>query len=199
MVKKRSVERKIYVGLAVVLGIAVVLGGGLFFIFGEDTPEVLGFDKLGIGGDEQDDLRSDENADLDSSGNVSGESEENVSIVGSGSDRFICSEWSQVQYSLGNFFEEIECLVYGVEGCESVRATCGSEVFNLDYETGGAFRIRHSVFSGDQEIEFEIVEENVGARGRATLRAEVEMEGVFDVGSLRCIVDSDSIPHKCIG
>ncbi len=198
MVKKRSVARNVYVGLAVVLGIAVVLAGGLLFIFGEDTPKVLGFGKQGMEDSERADLGSDEGIDSDSSGNLSGEFEVGV-IEGDSGSIFVCSEWKQVQYSLGDFFEEIECLVYGVEGCESVRAVCGSEVFNLDYETGGVFKIRHSVFSGDQEVGFEIIEENVGARGRVALRAEIELEGIFDVGSLKCVVDSDSIVHKCVG
>lgn len=197
--------RNIYVGLAVVLGVAVVFIGGMFFIFGSETIEVFDFRSQESDVRSQDDFGDDDVA-LDESGNVGGGAGGGVggdSGGGGGSGGedvgFVCSRWQPVQYSFGNFFENVECLVYGVGGCERVRAVCGAEVFNLDYELGGIFGVKFFLFSGDDEISLEVIEEDVGARGRVSLRSEVVLDGEFDVGGLRCVVDSGRVPARCMG
>ena len=198
----------LYIGLLIGGGVAVVLAGGMFFVFGEGTLNVFDFKNQDAvdggqynfrGGDfdvEDDGVLSDSGEVASSSGGGGGGSSSGDS--GDEDIGFVCSDWKPVQYSLGNFVDDIECLVYGIDGCEKVKAVCGSQVLNLDYATGGIFGIRHSVFLGDEEVSFKVIEENVGPRGRVTLRAEMMLEGVFDVGSLKCVVDSERIPEYCV-
>jgi len=201
----------LYIGLLVAGGVTVVLVVGIFFVFGEDTLNVFDFkdqDAVGSGQDDfkggdfdvgDDGVESDSGEVASSSGGGGGGSSSGDSGDGDEDIGFVCSDWRPVQYSLGNFVDDIECLVYGIDGCEKVKATCGSQVFNLDYATGGIFGIRHSVFLGDEEVSFKVIEENVGPRGRVALRAEMVLDGIFDVGNLKCVVDSERIPEHCVG
>ncbi len=210
--KRKFIAKWIVIGLAIIFGAMAVLAGGALFIFGSDAIDFLNReygmmpasdDDRGGSSDEGEVSVNIEGSDVEDLGGSGASGGGGGGGSGGGNDGgsvgFICSEWQPVQYSLGNFFENIECLVYGVGGCDKVKATCGSEVFNLDYDIGGVFGIRHSLFSGDDEIGFDIVEKEVRSRDRKTLRTEIILEGSFDVGSLKCVVDSGKIPEKCLG
>ncbi len=192
---KKGVLRNVLIGVGIIFGLALILGMGVLFVFGDRVSDVA-WDK-----DDEDVVSSVAEVRLEIEGgaveDLGGDSDGDGG-GSSGDVGFVCSEWQPVQYSLGNFFENIECLVYGVDGCERVRAVCGSELFNLDYDLGGVFEIRHSLFSGDDEIEFEIIEENVGTRERAVLRTEIMLDGLFDVGSLECVVNTERVPQLCV-
>ncbi len=214
MRNKKKVMRRVWIWASVVLGLCVVGVGGIFFVFGDETLEVVGLGDRDSGVRGQDGLSNEDVGmdDDDVSGVASGGASGGGgggSSSGGGDAGGVCSEWQPVQYSIGNFFEHIECLVYGVGGCDKVKAVCGSEVFNLDYEAGGNFGIRFSLFEGvevlmgqevsGEEIGFEIIEEGLGARERVSLMSEIVVDGEFNVGELRCVVNSESVPMKCVG
>ena len=107
-----------------------------------------------------------------------------------------CTRFQYVQYSLSNFVEEAECLVYGVGGCEQVRIVCSSKVFNMDYEIGGNFGIVYSLTSGNETIGSERMGKEVGARTGDVLRVEVVKDGLFDISSLGCSIDMEIVPKR---
>lgn len=191
--------KSLYVWL-IVIGVSVsVLIAGELFIFGigslsEDDGSF--FEENSYVDDSEEVSLSDEEQVVSSEGAGGGSGGASGGEAGAG---FVCSKWQPVQYSLGEFDENIECLVYGVGVCNRVKASCGVEVFNLDYDIEGIFGIRFSLFSGDDEIAFEVVDADVGAREREALDAEIFLDGEFDVGSLKCVIDSDRVPRECLG
>ena len=191
----------VYVALITVVVLAVVVAGGVLFVFGgnvfpAEEVKAATSDNARVAIDileNEDNIEDKTNDAIDSSGGGGGASSDSIDgVVDSG------CVLQPVQYSLGEFVEQIECLFYGVDGCERVLAICESEIFNLDYDFGGDFVIKQSLFDGEDELDFELIEENVDARERVALRSEISLDGDFDVESLRCVVDSVEIPSRCL-
>lgn len=201
--KKRSkkIIRRVGVGLGIFIVAVLVLVGGVFFVFGDDTASIFGARFpvfIGGGGEDLGDDYVDSRI-VSSGGGEVGVSDGGASGGGGGGGAFVCNDWRPIQYSLANFNENIECLIYGVGTCEKVKASCSSELVNLDYDVGGNFGIRFSYFTGMQEDAFEVIEWEVSPRGRVILRSEVILYGSYDVSSMKCVVDSEIIPEKCFG
>jgi hypothetical protein len=192
-----------YVALIVFLGVAV-LTGGMFFVFGDDTLGVVGI-KDQIMDEENSDMNNSENSDAFifnkdgiavAAGSGGGGGGSGVSNLIEGV--FGCSEWKPVQYSFRNFFEDIECLVYGDLGCEKAKATCKVDISNLDSELGGTFSVGHSLYYEDQAVGFNIAEEYIEPLKKKTLTSEIIVDGNFDIDSFKCNVNVNTIPTRCL-
>lgn len=185
-----------FIVLFVVFGVVFVFGDKIFEVV-EDRSPFFG-ESLASG---EDDVSVD---DVDLNGDeidgvVAGDSSEGGgegSGGSSGGSSPGCTRFQYVQYSLSNFVEEAECLVYGVGGCEQVRIVCSSKIFNMDYEIGGNFGIVYSLTSGNDSIGSERMEKEVEARTSDVLRVEVIKDGLFDVNSLGCSIDMEIVPKR---
>lgn len=209
---KKRVRSFLKWGVVVFLGffvLTVLIAVGFVFIFGEDAIDnpfgYLPFSgSNGVNNDKINENANDVFGSSNGGGGASGSSS-----GGESGSSFVCNGWEDVQYSIGNFIENIECLVYGINGCERVRAVCGSDVYNLDSDVGGAFAIRYSVYSGDTlgeeydshegELSYEVVEKDIGANSKGTFVSEMTLDGEFDTSNLKCVVDKESVPTKCTG
>jgi hypothetical protein len=194
--------RDVYFWSIVVFGAVALLVGGMFFVFGKDTVNVIVGEKRVVDSDGEiipDDVLNSEEKIVPyggAGGGASGGSGGGGGVEGMDPS---CERWYPVDYSLGKFFEKIECLVEGDSGCESVKASCGSEVTNLDYSIGGIFSVRNSLISNGEEVGFGVGSENIAARGFVNIGNEILVDGVFDIENLSCIVNVESVPLKCVG
>jgi len=200
--KGRDVFRKVFLGVLIILVLGVIVFAGTFFVFGNDLLDTVGDGEFFAGSSRSADAgdRGVENVNnlgddrmVSSGGGGSG----GASSSSDDSSEVTCP-MQQVQYSLGNFVEKAECLLYGVGGCEKVKVICSAELYNLDRDVGGLFGIQYSLTSGNEVLEVKVVEADVGTRSRVILRTEIVKDGLFDVGKLGCSIDMESVPMKCI-
>jgi hypothetical protein len=199
--KVKVIFRRFLFGM-IALGLMLLIASlGVLFVYGGNAFDVLGDVGGFFSGEDEDILKDNEDPNSgDGRAGAGGGSGGGGSGggTGTGEEDSACSYWGPIQYSLGEFEENIECLIYGVEGCEKVKATCTAELRNLNDNVGGVFGIRFSLFSGGFPVISEIVEENLGPRERVVMRGEMMLEGdVYDVSSLECVTESEFIPVKC--
>lgn len=104
----------------------------------------------------------------------------------------------QIQYSLKNFKNSVECTNTGANGCISLVVNCSMEVYNLDREVDGIFGIRYSlVNSENEELDFELVQKNVGFDAPEFFSAEFirsDISGVDEDST--CPFTMETIPRK---
>lgn len=201
--KKRSgrVLKFFVIGVGVFLGVILLVAGGLIFVFGEDIIEhpldYLPFkDSVGIGYESNDDFV--EGEDAASFGGGGGGGGGGAAEGGIVTKEPVCLRWEPVQYSIGDFDENIECLVYGIGICNKIKGKCYAQVKNLDDEVSGTFDIRFSLSSGGfEEAYYEIVSEEIGAKEKVLLGTDFEIEGEFDMASLEFVIDTESVPQRC--
>ena len=184
--------------------VLIILIGGSFFIFGSDVLDSFGktnfIDKdsvqNGDGGTNGDGQVTESGiAILNKSGEGSGES---GGGGGTPDSVFICNRYQPLQYSLGSFIKDVECLVNGTTECEKIRVECSTELYNLDYDASGVFKIKYSLTSEGEILGYDFDDGNVGARNTDVLNVEFVEEGSFDVDKMGCLIDMDSVPQKCV-
>ena len=181
----------------VVFGLVATVGFGAFFVFGDEVLKAVGDDRFFGGDSYSDDREYDDGGDLveGDEGFVSGGGG-SVGGGGDSDDVYICPT-DPLQYSLTKFISDVECLVYGVGGCESVKMVCSAELRNLDYEVGGIFGIEYSLVSDGEILEARVIETDIAPRAKSVFRTEIFVEGEFDVGALECAIDMENVPVKC--
>lgn len=111
---------------------------------------------------------------------------------------FICNRYQPLQYSIGSFIQDVECLVNGTTGCDKIKVKCSSELYNLDYNTGGVFGIRYSLTSGGDILDYDIDSGRVEPRRAEVFSVEFVKSGSFNVDNMGCLIDMDSVARKCI-
>jgi hypothetical protein len=106
----------------------------------------------------------------------------------------------QVQYSLKNFRDDILCLENGSVGCSKMKVNCFVEVYNFDAGVDDIFEVRYSlVDSNEDELDFKLVEGNVGVGSSKIFSAEFIWEDENGVDeNLNCAFGMERIPDKKI-
>ena len=190
--------KRVYIGLAVIGVLVFVLGW--IFVFGDkvldsvDSGEFLGrdsyVDKERGEAENGEQVIEDERRELEDvvKGEADGAGEPSESEVG--------YRTQQVQYSLRNFVESVECLENGTTKCNKIGVNCSVEVYNLDHEVGGIFGIRYSLISDEKELDSEVAEKDIGVGEMGVLKVGFVREGSFgfDV-DWGCSIDMESVPQ----
>ncbi len=191
------------VSVIVVILIVVV---GVVFLFGDEVLQMRDSEKplesdsnpesveevSGIDGEDSEEVI----ADVDEVGGVGGSSAdgEDSEDVAKGTN----CKMQQIQYSLKNFKNSVECTNVGADGCIKLVVNCSVEVYNLDRDAEGIFEIRYSlVDSNDEELDFELVQKNVRFDVPEIFSAEFirsDMSGVDE--DLTCPFTMETIPTK---
>ncbi len=197
--------RSIYLGIISIISLVIFIALCFVFVFGENSLDVIKGKNLDIeatASDNDDSLIIDSNINNEKKLTIDSDSSSNEGGGGGGLSKedsgFICNKLQPVQYSLKNFVEDISCLENIDNKCVSVAINCSVEVYNLDHVVSGIFGIKYSVVSGEDIFEEKIDEKNIMIGDMEILNAEFLLNGSFDIEDLKCSIDMNSIPNKCI-
>ena len=182
----------------VISGIVVVLVilFGLLFVFGDEVLQVVDEVMSSEGSSNLEKIEEDEDVgvvseaggveDSDTGGGESGD-------VGEVSD---CN-MQQIQYSLKDFKNSVECMDTGEVGCTRVVVSCSMEVYSFGSGVG-IFGIRYAlVDSNDNGLDFELIEKEVEFGTPVVFSTEFvrsDMSGVDE--DLSCPFTVETVPRK---
>lgn len=187
--------------IVLVIFILAVFVSGVLFIFGDSvldgSVKDIFFSKDSVVKSGDDSAGADVWNNVDEVG-FSGEGGSEGSGGGSSDSVFICSKYQPLQYSLGSFVQDVVCLVNGTVECDKVSVKCSSELYNLDYDSGGVFGVRYSLAYSGEVLDYDVDSGNVGPRSAEVLNVEFAREGSFNVDDIVCLVDMDSVARKCV-
>ncbi len=182
----------------VVFGIMVVLVilFGLLFVFGDEVLRVVD-DVMSSGGSSSSENIVDDGdvGVVSEAGGVEG-SDVGGSESGDVGEVADC-RMQQVQYSLKNFKNSVECTDMGEVGCTRVVVSCSMEVYSF-YDGVGVFGIRYAlVDSDDEELDFELIEKEVEFGTPVVFSTEFvrsDMSGVDE--DLSCPFTVETVPLR---
>ncbi|MEA3248459.1 MAG: hypothetical protein U9Q73_02010 [Nanoarchaeota archaeon] len=104
----------------------------------------------------------------------------------------------QIQYSLRNFENSVECTDMGVNGCIELVVRCSMEVYSFDRDISGNFGIRYALVDANgSELDFKLIEKEVEFGNSVIFSTEFVREDMFGVDdNLTCPFTVESVPRK---
>ena len=176
------------------LVVVLMILAGLFFVFGDEVLRVVDDLMSSEGKSNLENIVWGEGIEDGGAGEVedlsAGESDS------AGLEESGCN-MQQIQYSLKNFENSVECTDTGINGCISLVVSCSMEVYSFE-DGEGIFGIRYAlVDSNEIELDFELIEKEVVLDTHVLFSTEFIRSDVSGVDmNLTCPFSVETIPLR---
>lgn len=176
----------------------LIVGATGVFLWGDEIYQVIAFqeDSDGLSSfDNEIDGRESEDSSIGGAGST-----ESSKGISGGDEALIDSGCNirSVPYALKNFKENVVCLEWDSDGCIRLSVNCSVEIYNLDDDFSGDFKIRYALLDDSQnELEVKSLSDRVGFGEYELFMLNFVRNDVGEIGEdLSCFFSIIDVPKK---